>query len=49
MMAKWSEILLLSKMRRLGFTQPPFSTCFANGAYSRDPASASMVFFTVAM
>ena len=34
MIAKWSEILLLSKMRLLGFTQPCFRICLANGAKS---------------
>jgi len=38
MIAKWSEILLLSKMRLLGRIQPFFSIALANGAYSRAPA-----------
>jgi len=32
MMAKWSEILVLSKIRLLGLTQPSFNTWRANGA-----------------
>jgi hypothetical protein len=48
MIAKWSEILLLSKMRRLGLTQPALRTWPANGAYSLRSVSALSVFLTVA-
>ena len=33
MMAKWSEILALLKMRLFGFTQPCLVISLANGAY----------------
>ncbi len=48
MMAKWSEILVLSNTRLFGFTQPCFSMCRAKAANPRLVPSASSVFFTVA-
>jgi len=47
MIAKWSEILLLSKMRRFGRTHFSFSTLRANVPYALLSPSISIVDFTV--